>query len=111
MLCIWWQVDQIPALVLAIGAKSPLEYDTKSDLLNMDAQKDAQGIHKALKISGFISPMLHLIPETESENNLVRFLLCIDFNAYSHLGIAEGFANGPTHPTLEEPRAWTHFVR
>jgi hypothetical protein len=23
--------------------------------------------------------MLHLIPETESENNLVRFLLCIDF--------------------------------
>ena len=28
---------------------------------------------------GFESPMLHLIPETESENNLVRFLFCIDF--------------------------------
>ena len=30
---------------------------------------------------GFESPMLHLIPETESENNLVRFLLCIDFQS------------------------------
>ena len=28
---------------------------------------------------GFESPMLHLKQETESENNLVRFLLCIDF--------------------------------
>ena len=27
----------------------------------------------------FQTTMLHLIPETESENNLVRFLLCVDF--------------------------------
>jgi hypothetical protein len=65
--------------VPVVDAKRLLEYDKKSGFLNMDAQKDAQGIHKALKISGFISPMLHLIPETESENNLVRFLLYIDF--------------------------------
>ena len=45
----------------------------------MDAQKDAQSIHKTLKISGYISPMLQLKQETESEINLVRFLLCIDF--------------------------------
>ena len=45
----------------------------------MDAQKDAQAIYKALKIKGYISPMLHSKLETESENNLVRFLLCVDF--------------------------------
>ena len=61
------------------GGLCLLEYDTKSDFLHMDAQKDAQAIYKVLKIKGYISPMLHLIPETESENNLVRFLLCIDF--------------------------------
>ena len=36
------------ALVLPVGVKSPLEYDTKSDFLNMDAQKDAQTLYKAL---------------------------------------------------------------
>ena len=61
------------------GGLCTLEYDTKSNFLHMDAQKDAQEICKALKISGYISPMLHLIPETESENKLVRFLFCLDF--------------------------------
>lgn len=60
MRCIWWHVDHLPAaLVLTIGAKTPLEYDTKSNFLNMDAQKDVQSMRKALKISSFISPMLH----------------------------------------------------
>ena len=40
------------------GGLCTLEYDTKSNFLHMDAQKDAQEICKALKISGYISPML-----------------------------------------------------
>ena len=31
------------------------------------------------QISQLMARYLHLIQETESENNLVRFLLCIDF--------------------------------
>ena len=41
------------------GGLCLLEYDTKSDFLHMDAQKDAQAIYKVLKIKGYISPMLH----------------------------------------------------
>lgn len=36
-----------------------VEYDTKSSFLKTGAQKDVQAMCKALKISVYISPMLH----------------------------------------------------
>ena len=60
---------------------------------------------------GFESPMLHLIPETESENNLVRFLFFIDFQhlrALRHCALTSPRTAPPGAKRLQKPKKPKH---